>query len=85
MSRNELQELFRYETGAAPMIPDLETYRSANNLVKRHGEEAPIHAAKQAAAMLEAGDLEGYAMWERILRAVEELQGTEPRPGEAIH
>jgi hypothetical protein len=85
MSRNSLQEHFAHEPGAARMIPDFETYRSANNLVKRHGEDAPIHAAKRAAAMLEAGDLDGYAMWERILRAVEELQGTEPKPGEAIH
>ncbi len=35
--------------------------------------------------MLEAGDLDGYAVWKRILRAVEELQGTDPRPGEAVH
>ncbi len=25
------------------------------------------------------GDLDGYEVWKRILRAVEELQGTEPR------
>ncbi len=52
------------------MIPDLDTYRSANLLVKRHGEDAPIHAAMRADAMLEAGDLEGGAVWKRILRAV---------------
>ncbi len=28
-----------------PMIPDLDIYRSANVLVKRHGPDAPIHAA----------------------------------------
>lgn len=27
------------------MIPDLDIYRSANVLVKQHGETAPIHAA----------------------------------------
>ena len=27
------------------MIPDLDIYRSAQVLVKRHGEDAPIHAA----------------------------------------
>ncbi len=47
--------------------------------------DAPIHAAMRADAMLEAGDLDGYAVWRRILRAVEELQGTEPKPGEAVH
>ncbi len=67
------------------MIPDLDIYRSANVLVKRHGEDAPIHAAMRADATLEAGDLNGYAVWKRILRAVEELQGTEPKPGEVVH
>ena len=35
--------------------------------------------------MLEAGDVDGLAVWKRILRAVEELQGTEPKSGEAVH
>ena len=60
------------------MIPDLDIYRSANILVKRHGQDAPIHAAMRADAMLEKGDLGGCAVWKRILRAVEELQRTEP-------
>ncbi len=47
--------------------------------------DAPIHAAMRADAMLEAGDLAGYAVWKRILRAVEELQETEPKSGEAVH
>ncbi len=39
----------------------------------------------RADAMLEKGDLDGYAVWKRILRAVEELQGSEPKPGEVAH
>ena len=54
------------------MIPDLDIYRSAQVLVKQHGQDAPIEAAMQADAMLENGDLDGYAVWKRILRAVEE-------------
>ncbi len=61
-----------------PMIPALDIYRSANILVKRHGQDAPIEAAMRADAMLEKGDLEGCAVWKRILRAVEELQRVEP-------
>ncbi len=60
-------------------------YGTANVLIREHGEDAPIHAAMRADAMLEAGDLDGLAVWKRILRAVEELQGTEPRPDEAVH
>ncbi len=39
----------------------------------------------RADAMLDKRDLDGYAAWRRILRAVEELQGPEPKPGEAVH
>ncbi len=39
----------------------------------------------QVGAMLEAGDLDGYAMWKRILRAIEEIQGTGPKSGETMH
>ncbi len=67
------------------MTSDLDIYRSANELVKQHGEDAPIHAAMRADAMLEAGDLDGYAAWKRILRAVEELEGMEPGVGAQVH
>ena len=59
------------------MIPDLDIYRTANILVKQHGQDAPIHAAMRADGLLEAGDLGGYAVWKRILKAVEELQCAE--------
>jgi hypothetical protein len=39
----------------------------------------------RADAMLEAGDLDGYAVWKRVLRAVGELQGVEPRAGAWVH
>ncbi len=67
------------------MTPNLDIYCSTNLLVKQHGQDAPIHAAMRADAMLEAGDLDGYAVWKRILRAVEELQGAVPKPGEVVH
>ena len=60
------------------MTSGLDIYRTANLLVTQHGEDAPIRAAMRADAMLEAGDLDGYAVWKRIMRAVGELQGTEP-------
>jgi len=37
-------------------------------------------AIMRADALLEAGDLNGYAMWKRVSRAVAGLQGTEPGP-----
>ncbi len=67
------------------MIPDLDIYRSAQALIKQHGQDAPIEAAMRADAMLEAGDLDGCAVWKRILRAVEELQRAEPLSGERVN
>ena len=67
------------------MIPDLDIFRSAQVLVEHHGPDAPIHAAMRADAMLDKGDLNGYAVWKRILRAVGELQRVEPGPGAQMH
>ena len=65
------------------MTSDLDIYRSAHVLVRHHGEDAPIHAAMRADAMLEAGDLAGLAVWKRIMRAVGELRRAEP--GARVH
>ncbi len=67
------------------MIPDLDIYRAANVIIEQYGQDAPIHAAMRADATLEAGDLDGYAVLKRILRAIEEIQGTVPKPGEVVH
>ncbi len=67
------------------MITDLEIYRAANQLVKRYGEDAGIEAAKQADAMLEAGDIDGQQVWKRILRAVDELQRQKRSESEPLH
>ena len=67
------------------MTPDIDIWRSAQLLVRQHGEDAPIHAAMRADAMLDKGDLDAYAVWKRVLKAIEELQETGPKSGEAIH
>ncbi len=51
------------------MIPDLDIYRSANVLIRERGEDAALEAAQRADAMLAKGDLEGQAVWKRIVRA----------------
>ena len=67
------------------MTSDLDIFRSAQVLVTHHGEDAPIEAAMRADAILDKGDLEGYAVWRRILRAVEELLRSEPIEGERVN
>ena len=66
------------------MPSEIDIYRSANLLIEQHGEDAPIFAAQQADRCLAAGDLDGKAVWMRVIRAIEELQQREP--GErAVH
>ena len=64
------------------VTPSLDIYRTANELIKQHGKDAPIHAAMRADELLKAGDMGGKAVWLRILKAVEELQSKE-RPEDA--
>ncbi len=67
------------------MIRDLDIYRSAQVLIREHGEDAALDATTWAIAMLDKGDLGRYAVWKRILRAVEEIQRTDPADNEPIH
>ncbi len=66
------------------MIADLDIYRSANVLVKQHGQDASIEAAMRADAMLDKGDLDGYVVWKRIVKATEELLSKERTDGTTV-
>ncbi len=52
--------------------------------MKRHHEDAPIEATMRADAMLEKGDLDGAAVWKRIVKAVEELLSKERPAGVTV-
>jgi len=68
------------------VVEEIDIYRSANLLIKRHGDEAAIFAAMQADTCLEKGDLDGKVAWLAVIKAVEELQDTTPpNEGSAIH
>ncbi len=60
------------------MTSDLDIYRSANELIKQNGDAVDIEAAMRADECLAAGDMEGGAVWLRIVKAVEELRQREP-------
>ncbi len=64
------------------MTSDLDIYRSANELIEQHGDAADIEAAMRADERLAAGDMEGEAVWLRIVKAIEELLSGE-RPDDA--
>ena len=64
------------------MTSDLDIYRSANELIKQFGDVADIEAAMRADERLAAGDMEGEAVWLRIVKAIAELLSKE-RPDDA--
>ncbi len=64
------------------MVTDLDIYRAANELIKQFGDAADIEAAMRADELMDAGDMEGRAVWLRIVKAIEELL-SEERPGDA--
>jgi hypothetical protein len=56
------------------MISDRDIWRAANLLIRKHGADAEIVAARRADEMIERGDLDGQLVWLRITRAIVELQ-----------
>ncbi len=66
-----------------PPVADIDVYRSAKLLIDQHGADALIEAALKADELLDAGDLDGQAVWMRIGKAVVEL--LKPGDGETVH
>jgi hypothetical protein len=58
------------------MTEDIDIWRAAHLLLKRHGADAAIVAAQRADELLAQGDLDGQSIWKRIVNAVRELQRT---------
>jgi hypothetical protein len=46
------------------MTSDLDIYRTANVLIREHGDDAALEAAQRADAMLEKGSLNGQRLLE---------------------
>ena len=67
------------------MPTDLDVRRSAQVLIREHRDAAPIRAAMRADATAKDGDLEGYEVWRRIVRAVDELLSKDVPAGTETH
>jgi hypothetical protein len=55
------------------IVTDLDIYRTAQLLLRQHGADAAIHSAMRHDALLEGGDLDGAAVWKRVLVAIDVL------------
>ena len=64
---------------------NLDVYRAADALIKQYGDDAPLEAAMRTDKMLAKGDMEGKAVWVRILKAIDEILKSEPGISERKH
>lgn len=67
------------------MIPDIDIWRTAKLLIDKHGADAPVQAAMRADELIAAGDMDGRAIWFRIVRAIEDVQATAPPDGTRVN
>ncbi len=67
------------------MTSEIDVFRTANVLIREHGEDAALEAAQRADAMLEKGVIDGQRVWKRVLAAVKEIQREVPQEGEAVN
>jgi hypothetical protein len=56
------------------------TFTGIRMLIRQHGDDAELTAARRADLMLERGDLEGQTVWKRITRVIVELQAPPTGP-----
>jgi hypothetical protein len=57
-------------------VCDLDIWRAANLLIKRHGPEAEIVAAHKVDELMAAGDVEGQLVWRCIRVAIRRWNAT---------
>ncbi len=68
------------------MPDEVEIYRAAKVLVDSRGPAgAKAKAMENMKVMLDRRDVPGIAVWRRIIRAIDEMQRTEPGTGESRH
>ena len=65
------------------MLSDWELWACANQVLKTHGDDAPLHVAEQIGALALAQDEAGIATWQAIAKRVADRVADEMTfPGE---
>jgi hypothetical protein len=64
------------------LIPDIDIWRAAALMTQCFRREAASQAALCAEELLAAREVDGCAMWTRIVAAIERLQAVQPAEGE---
>jgi hypothetical protein len=55
-------------------VTDPDIFCAAKLLMDQHGADVPSRAAQRCDELADEGDLDGVAVWRRILEAIDELQ-----------
>lgn len=70
---------------AMTATPEIDIWRTAQILVRKHGSGAPARAEQRANEFFDMDDPDGWALWTRIASAAAELLRQKPRPGEPLN
>ncbi len=60
------------------MIPEIDIWRSAQEMIQQHREDAAHRADARASALIERGDSAGGLVWRRIREAIDQPQNDTP-------
>ena len=63
------------------LLSNAKVYEMADDLLREYGKDAVIVAALKAGEMLNAGDVDGYRTWKRLVMLVDDMAAqdkTEP-------
>jgi hypothetical protein len=66
-------------------MDEIDIWRVADLLVKECGVEAVFRASQRADALLDQGDMDGFTVWLKIVKAIETLQRKGQPEGEALN
>lgn len=55
------------------MIADVDIWRTANVLMKEHGDYAVVVAAQRADELMADADVDGFFVWLAVVKAINEL------------
>jgi len=66
-------------------MDEIDIWQAAKLLIRQHGTQAELEAAKYVGGMVKRGDFAGEAAWKRVLRAIEELRNPSATDRAKIH
>jgi hypothetical protein len=66
-------------------MEEIDIWRTATSILREHGDGARANAAQRADALYDKGDLDGFMVWRKVIRAIEQLERQRPSAGEALN